>query len=255
MPGTARNGDLTIRYETRGAGRPLVLLHAYSLSSEAWQDMGYVEPLVEAGHRLVLIDLRGHGGSGKPHDPAAYAEPAQALDVRAVMDALGLDRASLMGYSRGGRMALEFAAEAPERVDRLAIGGAHPFVQDMSLFRAAMAEGIEGWIAVIERFGGPLPEPLRARIAANDVAALNAAVAEDRPGLLDRLGGFDRPCLFFSGTDDPLRPEIARAAGLLPRARFVEIAGCNHMTALQRADLVLPPLCAFLGGSAPPQAR
>jgi pimeloyl-ACP methyl ester carboxylesterase len=216
------NGGIRIGYQALGSGRPLVLLHGYSLDSQAWQDMGYVEPLIEAGFRPILIDIRGHGASGKPHDPGAYTEEQQAGDVAAVLNALGIERSDLMGYSRGGRMALDFARLFPERTDRLVIGGAHPFVQDLSLFRAAVAGGIEGWIGVIEH------------------------VAVDRPDVSSSFQGFPRPCLFFAGTDDPLRSQIERAAGLLPHGRMVEIRGCNHMTALQRVNLVLPPVLQFL---------
>ena len=246
MSQQAWNGDVAIRFDVLGGGRPLVLLHGYSLDSRTWQNMGYVEPLVEAGCRLILIDIRGHGASGKPHDPGAYTEEAQAGDVAAVLDVLGVEQADLMGYSRGGRMALDFARLFPERADRLVIGGAHPFVQDLSLFRAAVAEGIEGWIDVIERMGGPLPAALRSRIAANDIDALRAAVAVDRPDVSSAFQRFSEPCLFFAGTDDPLHPQIERAAGLMPHGRMEEIRGCNHITALQRADLVLPPVLRFL---------
>jgi pimeloyl-ACP methyl ester carboxylesterase len=240
------NGVVRINYQALGSGRPLVLLHGYSLDSQAWQDMGYVEPLIKAGFCPILVDIRGHGASGKPHDSGAYTEEQQAGDVAAVLDALVMERGDLMGYSRGGRMALDFARLFPEKADRLVIGGAHPFVQDLSLFRVAVAGGIEGWIGVIEGLGGPLPAALRSRIAANDIEALRAAVAVDRPDVSSSFQGFPRPCLFFAGTDDPLRSQIERAAGLLPHARMVEIRGCNHMTALQRADLVLPPVLQFL---------
>jgi hypothetical protein len=55
------NGVVRINYQALGGGRPLVLLHGYSLDSQAWQDMGYVEPLIKAGFRPVLVDIRGHG--------------------------------------------------------------------------------------------------------------------------------------------------------------------------------------------------
>lgn len=250
MDAVISNDGVAISYRVLSGGRPLVLLHGYSLSGQAWQDMGYLGPLIAAGLRPILIDIRGHGVSGKPHDPGAYAEEPHAHDVAAVLGALGIERADLMGYSRGGRMALGFAGLFPERVGRLVIGGAHPFVQDLSLLRSACAGGIKEWIGVIERLGGPLPAGLRRSIAANDIEALRAAVAEDRPDISRSLRDFPRPCLFFTGTEDPLRSKIERAAKLLPRGRLVEIRGCNHVTALQRSDLVLPHVLAFLDDEA-----
>jgi pimeloyl-ACP methyl ester carboxylesterase len=84
------------------------------------------------------------------------------------------------------------------------------------------------------------------RPTANDTEALRAAVAVDRPDVSSSFQGFPQPCLFFAGTDAPLRSRIERTAELLPHARMVEIRGCNHMTALQRADFVLPPVLRFL---------
>jgi pimeloyl-ACP methyl ester carboxylesterase len=84
------------------------------------------------------------------------------------------------------------------------------------------------------------------RPTGNDIEALRAAVAVDRPDVSSSFQGFPRPCLFFAGTDAPLRSRIERTAGLPPHGRMVEIRRCNHMTALQRADLVLPPILRFL---------
>jgi hypothetical protein len=68
------------------------------------------------------------------------------------------------------------------------------------------------------------------RPTANDIEALRAAVAVDRPDVSSSFQGFPRPCLFFVWTDDPLRSRIDRTAGLLPHGRVVEIRRCNHMT-------------------------
>ncbi|WP_230531550.1 alpha/beta fold hydrolase [Microvirga roseola] len=251
MHSFARNGDVFISFRDFGEGQPLVLLHGFSLSSRDWFDMGYVEPLVEAGYRPILVDIRGHGESGKPHEPDAYTEEAQAGDIASVLDALGIERADILGYSRGGRMALDFACLYPDRVVRLVIGGGHPFRQDMSQFRAATAHGIEGWLAVIEQSGGPLPAQFRTRVAANDITALRAAVALDRPDISGELGALRSPCLFFVGADDPLRPLAHKAGTLLQTAKVIDIPGCNHMTALQRADLVVPHVLEFLTESEP----
>jgi pimeloyl-ACP methyl ester carboxylesterase len=94
---TVDNGGTTIRFATLGEGDPLVLLHGFSGGLEDWVDLGYAEPLAQAGRQLVLIDARGHGGSSKPHDPAAYRHDAQAGDVAAVLDALEIPNADLLG--------------------------------------------------------------------------------------------------------------------------------------------------------------
>ncbi|WP_372624410.1 alpha/beta fold hydrolase [Falsiroseomonas sp.] len=247
---TTTNGAMRIRYAVSGAGDPLVLLHGFTDGLESWEELGYAGPLLAAGRRLILIDARGHGGSSRPRDPAAYAPGERARDVAAVLDALSIARADLLGYSMGGWIALDFARLFPARVGRLAVGGVHPFGQSMAGYRRAVAADIRDWIGVLEGLGGGnLPEALRTRILANDLAALQAAVAEDRPDISAELAAFDRPCLFWAGAEDPLRDEVARCAAFLPRASFAEIPGCNHLTALTEAELVLPHLLPFLGSA------
>lgn len=178
-----------------GEGKPLVLLHGFGLSGMDWEGAGYAEPLRASGHRLVVIDLRGHGASSKPHDPEAYLPAAEATDIIAVLDSLAIERADFVGYSLGGRLALEVATMFPGRIRKLVVGGTHPYAQDMRLYRVAVSRGIEGWIEVIEKIGGPLPAPARQRIALGDVNALRAAVALDRPDISMKLTDNARPYL------------------------------------------------------------
>jgi pimeloyl-ACP methyl ester carboxylesterase len=240
------NGELTIRYALIGSGKPLVLLHGFTDRIESWAELGYVDPLVKAGYRLILIDQRGHGGSSRPHNPAAYTPRLRADDVVAVLDALAIDCANVLGYSMGGWVALNVARYHPHRVDRLIVGGCHPFGQDMAFYREAVARDIESWIGIVEVFGGPVTEAWKARVRENDILALRAAVAENRPDISTELAGFERPCLFYAGSEDPLRGEASRSAKFLPNARYFEMPGCTHLKALLRADLIVPEVLAFL---------
>ena len=97
-------GRLSVRDE--GAGPPIVLLHAGVADLRAWDDV--VPPLIAAGYRAVRYDARGHGPS--PTDDVAFSQRA---DLLAVLDALGIGRAALVGNSRGGMIALDTAIEAP----------------------------------------------------------------------------------------------------------------------------------------------
>ncbi len=92
-----------------GAGPPLVLLHAGVADLRAWD--GMVAPLVAAGYRVIRFDTRGYGRSTT--DDVEFSPRA---DLRAVMDALGVERAVLVGNSRGGQLAFDTAIESPERV-------------------------------------------------------------------------------------------------------------------------------------------
>lgn len=235
-----------IHFATAGEGAPLVLLHGFSDRIESWTEFGYVKALTGIGARVIMIDQRGHGRTDMLHDIDAYAPHLRAGDVAAVLDALKIEQADILGYSMGGWAALNMARFHAGRVRRLIVGGCHPFGQNMGFYREAVAGDIEKWIAFVDKVGGPLSDAWKARVRGNDVIALRAAVAEDRPDISKALSGFDRPALFYCGSEDPLRPAVARCAEFFPQGRFAEVKGCNHMSAFTRADLVTPHLQAFL---------
>ena len=100
-----------IWYATYGAGAPVILLHGGLGHSGNW---GYQVPaLVDAGHRAILIDSRGHGRSTRDERPYSYA--LMASDVLAVMDTLAVQQAAFVGWSDGACIALILASQAPER--------------------------------------------------------------------------------------------------------------------------------------------
>ena len=119
------SAGVPIYYEIAGEGPPIVLVHGYLSSLEGnWGQSGWIDFLVGRGHSVVGLDCRGHGRSGKPHDPAAYEDPRMPGDVLAVMDAAALERVDLMGYSMGGAIAAALLARYPERFTSVIVGGA-----------------------------------------------------------------------------------------------------------------------------------
>jgi len=119
---------------TNDAGlRPILLIHGFSASSKLnWEDTGWIPALLEAGRRVITVDLPGHGRSGAPEDMDSYspsriradllqiAFDAGARPLRDGDPASGLD---VVGYSLGSRLAWEFGATQPELVHRLVLGG------------------------------------------------------------------------------------------------------------------------------------
>jgi pimeloyl-ACP methyl ester carboxylesterase len=106
---------LRIRYVRAGQGPPLVLLHGLASSIYTWKD---VLPALAAGHDVVAVDLPGFGGSDVPE---RFDGPRAVGTVVTLMDRLRIPRASLVGNSLGGAVAVAMAARAPERVDRLVL--------------------------------------------------------------------------------------------------------------------------------------
>ncbi|WP_054312228.1 alpha/beta hydrolase [Mesorhizobium sp. 1M-11] len=236
---------IPIAYEDLGHGEPLVLLHGITESRESWHEAGYVEPLLKRGWRLILIDCRGHGRSGKPHDPAAYSGRRQAADVAAVLDFAGIQRAALMGHSMGGTVALATAAYHPDRVNALIVNGAHPFAEDLSRLRAALADDFETWLAFLKQLVPDLSPNSCRRIRANDLTAVQASLASDRPDFSMALAKLDIPVLAITGLLDP-RWEGVRNFAELASGEFLPLAGKNHVTAFLDAETIVPAVDEFL---------
>jgi pimeloyl-ACP methyl ester carboxylesterase len=153
-----------IHYVTKGRGTPLVLVHGFALSGEMnWVAPGAVDSLASS-FMVVVPDLRGHGRSDKPHDPAAYG--ARFVDdLVALLDRLKIQRAHVAGYSMGGGIGLRLVALHPDRVISFVIGGAgwqppgrerasarRSPCRNFHLFHRAFAPC---WIAMIRRRSWP----------------------------------------------------------------------------------------------------
>src|SRR5215212_11401327 len=117
MPKINRDG-VNIYYEVHGDGPTLLLTHGYSSTSGMWQ--GHVAALSKH-HKLVLWDMRGHGRSDYPADPAAYSEALTVGDMAALLDEVGAASAIVGGLSLGGYMSLAFYRAHPQRVRALLI--------------------------------------------------------------------------------------------------------------------------------------
>src|SRR3990172_11708965 len=116
MP-NARANDIDLRYELRGSGPTLALTHGWTNRIEDWLPE-VIDGLAEHV-RLLLYDVRGHGESTAPEDPDAYSLPIYSQDLRALLDALDIERAHIAGASQGGMIAAQFAVDFPERTRSL----------------------------------------------------------------------------------------------------------------------------------------
>ncbi|MEU4775557.1 alpha/beta hydrolase [Micromonospora sp. NPDC023644] len=114
-------GEVRLRVRHGGSGPPVVLLHGHPRTHATWHR---VAPLLAREHTVICPDLRGYGGSSKPpSDPGhtAYAKRAMARDVVGLLDALGHDRAAVVGHDRGCYVAMRTALDHPDRVSRLGV--------------------------------------------------------------------------------------------------------------------------------------
>ena len=129
-----------------GEGPPLVLLHGFTGSAAAWGDLA---PRLAARHRVIAIDLPGHGLSDAPADVARYTMPRVVADLAALLALLDAVPAHWLGYSMGGRLALYLALARPDLVRSLVLESASPGLataaerQARQSQDAALAERIE----------------------------------------------------------------------------------------------------------------
>ena len=122
---TVEVNGVDIYYEDRGAGEPLVLLHGFFQASQVWNDCAAT---FAQEYRVIVVDLRYHGRSGSPEGLFTHAEAAD--DVWGLLDHLGVDRFSAVGFSTGGMTLLHMATARPERIRSLVLVAAQTHYSD-----------------------------------------------------------------------------------------------------------------------------
>ncbi|WP_078843591.1 alpha/beta fold hydrolase [Streptomyces albus] len=240
--------------DTATPGTPPVVLHHGFVADTFvnWVAPGIAGALTARGHRVVGLDARGHGRSGKPHDPAAYGEAAMARDLRQLFDVLGADRVHLAGYSMGAVVSL-LAAVEDERVTRLVVGGVGAGVVEVGgLDTRALPPG-----SVIAALTAEDPSTVPAEAAG--FRALADAVGADRAALAAHAAAVHRAALPLSaitastlviaGDEDPLAVRPAVLADAIPGARLHTVPG-DHLTAVRDPGFV-SALTGFLAGDRP----
>jgi 3-oxoadipate enol-lactonase len=242
---------MTLHHELSGPdGAPVVLMGgSLGTTLEMWDGQ---LPLME--HlRLVRFDHRGHGRSPVP--PAPYEIDDLGRDVLALMNSLGIERASYCGTSIGGMVGIWLGASAPERIERLVLICTSAHMPPASAWReraaAVLAAGSPEVVAdgVVERWLTPdyaaeHPEVragLRTGLAATDAAGYAACCgAIERMDLRDRLAGVAVPTLVISGSDDPATPPAHQRviAEGIPDARHELVGPAAHLAAVQQPQAV-----------------
>ena len=252
---TTMSRGFRISFDDVGAGPPVVLVQGFTLSGGDWWELGYVDRVVGFGRRVLVVDPLGHGQSDRPHDPASYRWPGVALDIAAAMDAADVDRAVLWGYSRGASLVASLAAERPDRVDAVILGGAAGLETDPPNELAGwLKEMLAGdWAAYWSTpLGAGYTEADRRYCeAVNDPRALAAALAGRRiyPYHTD-LESISAPVLLYEGGEDD--PDNGAVTAALLGAEHRILAGLDHDGALAGIDVVVPIVEPFLSAHASP---
>jgi pimeloyl-ACP methyl ester carboxylesterase len=223
-----------IAFLDEGQGEPIVLVHGFASTANVnWVHPGWVATLARAGRRVIALDNRGHGASGKPHDPAAYHSAGMADDIRALLDHLELSRADVMGYSMGARITAFFALAHSQRVRRAIFGGLGiHLVRGLGL-PDGIAEALEA--PSLADVHDPIGRMFRAfaEQTKSDLKALAACVRGSRQTLTPEQLAFIRaPVLVAVGTKDAVAGSPHELATLIPCGRALDIPGRDHMLAV-----------------------
>jgi len=244
----AGHGGTRLAVHRLGAGRPLLLLHGLFSSAEVnWIKYGTAQRIADAGFEVIMPDLRAHGQSEAPRDPASWPHDVLVHDLLALVKALGLADYDLGGFSLGARTVVRgvLAGLAPRR---LVLGG-------MGI------EGLTGWarrsahfLGVIDRFGtiergqpGYFEQAFMKTMGV-DPAAMRLLLQSVDDTAPEALAGITMETLVVCGAEDQDNGSAPRLAEVLPRASYAEIPG-THMSCVTRRELG-EAIAGFLSGTA-----
>jgi pimeloyl-ACP methyl ester carboxylesterase len=258
-PRSFDSAGVSIQFVDRGQGTPVVLLHGFTGSyGRHWEAPGVIAALESAGYRVIAMDCRGHGQSGKPHETTAYGLP-MVDDVVRLLDHLRIDRAHIVGYSMGGAIASQLLVRHPARVKTVTLLGSGWEGEDLTEITSLMTDLADGFA---KRDASPLisrvnagSEPSAAEVAAmnealfarNDHLALSAC-ARNMPVLFNVAAADLRatkiPMLAIVGDlDTPNVEGVKRLRTVVSGLQVVNLPGANHATSVRPSAA---PLLAFL---------
>ncbi len=274
-PAMARNGGqlmetdvVTANVRVDGAGPPIVLIHGFGAALDWWDA---ITPGLARDHKVIRLDLIGHGGTEAP--ASGYSIERQAALVKAVLDKLGVGRLAVVGHSMGGEVATEFTALDPSRVERLVLIDSPPKPETTFdlMTRLGLMPGIGQTLwrlrtdtmlrrALAQGFapGFPVPEAFVADLwqltytAFHNAHDGSLAYVTDQ-GTPERLSALDPvpPLLVIFGTRDQLiSPASAKLFDKVPGASVVMIDGAGHSPMVEAPEKTLALIKDFLAAPA-----
>jgi pimeloyl-ACP methyl ester carboxylesterase len=245
-----RNG-VRLRYDVfpGGPATPVLLTHGYSATRAMHAQ---TVPALTPQRTCITWDVRGHGDSDYPPHAEQYSIPLTIDDMRAILDAEGLDRAVLLGHSMGGFLSLTFQRTYPERVAGLVLVGTGPgYRRDDG--RAGWNKICEAYATTYEQRGlDGMSDSDEVRVAHHRSAdglilAARGILRQHDAEVIDHLSEIDVPVLLIAGAEDrPFIDAMNYMAKKIPNAQMVTIDGAGHAPMLTHADVYNDALVDFL---------
>ena len=223
--------DITHHYIEQGSGEPLILLHGNGEDGSYFAHQ--MEPF-SRHFRVIALDTRGHGKT--PRGEAPFTIRQFAEDLHGFMDAHGIDRADLLGFSDGGNIAMVFALTHPERVNRLILNGAN---LDASGVKRSVQVPIEIGYRIAKLFANKSPE-------ARKNAEMLGLMVNDPNVKPEELSRIQAPTLVIAGAKDMIKESHTRLiAAHIPGSELVIIPG-NHFIANKEPEAFNKAVLQFL---------
>ena len=228
------SNGVQIYFEEHGKGEPVVLVHGFASRADHNWGVEWFSALAEH-YRVIALDCRGHGKSGKPHDPASYDGETMGDDVIRLMDHLGIKRTLIMGYSMGGRIVTGLLMLHPGRLRAAVLGGIGaatanaPSFDRTPIVDALLAENIS---AVKEQRARDFRQ--FAEATGNDLKALAACMASNREDFTaEKIAArkITVPVMIVIGTKDLLVGNPKLLHDSIPDSKLVMLEGQDHLSA------------------------
>lgn len=252
----ADNNGVKIHYKIEGKGTPLILQHGFTDRLEEWYGYSYVNSL-KNDYQLILIDLRGHGLSDKPHDSVDYSMKILCSDVIAVLDEIEVDKVHFWGYSMGGYIGFGLTKYFPDRFLSFILGGITPQKVDEDMkervvvYRTLYSKGPEHFLSAIKKRGNIITPEMEKEIRTYDFKALYAFWDENFfEEDFSNLENNDTPILLYTGEKDEWDhyPRAKEAVKLYSTIKLVTIPDEGHGVQSKK-ELILPHVLEFLVSS------
>lgn len=249
---TIDRGGVHIAYEVTGEGPgvPVLLTHGFSADHHSWA--GMVTHL-QGGRRCVVWDVRGHGATDSPTDPAGYTPELALADMAAVLDAAGIERAVVGGHSMGGYLSMRFWLAHPDRVAALLLIDTGPGYRNDEA-RAQWNDTCEAFARRFEERGpeglakSPEVQAAQHRGVEGLVQAARGILRQHDAAVIEHLPAIDVPTLVVVGSDD--RAYLNGAAYMAKKingAGHHVIEGAGHAPMVTHPDALFPLVDEFLG--------
>jgi pimeloyl-ACP methyl ester carboxylesterase len=219
--------DTKIYYEVIGTGYPVLLVHGFITNSESWKRSALYNDLSAAGYKVIIADLRGNGRSGKPHNPEAYENDAEAMDLMVLADKLGLTKYSVVGYSRGSIIASRLMI-LDKRVSSVVLGGmgsdfTNPeWPRRIMFFKALSGEAVPELDGLVQRVKG---DPTLDQLA---LAYMQKAQPSTSRAEFTKIR---KPVLVICGDKDEDNGSSKELAGMIPKSTYKRVPGVHNDTA------------------------